>query len=138
MDITSIATVSEDEGTFVHFKDAAGDLLYDGEGESRTPVGAQVAGTYSDRYRKAQKQLKERNLRAARRNEAFDADTLDAATLALEAAAIIRWTFTANGEPFPITAVNWAALVAKQPQWQELVAAAMTDHARFFTSGSAS
>ena len=77
MDVTSIGTVSEDEGTFVHFKDAAGELLYDGEGETKTPVGARVAGSYSARYRKASKRQTERNLKAARRNEEFTADKLD-------------------------------------------------------------
>jgi hypothetical protein len=137
MDITTVETVSEDEGTFVHFKDAAGELLYDVAGETKTPVGARVAGTYSERYRKVQRKVKERNIRAARRNEEWDADTLDARTFELEAAAIIEWTFTANGQPFPITPDNWKALVAKQPQWQEQVDKAMNDHARFFSKKSA-
>jgi hypothetical protein len=141
MDITTVDTVSEDAGTFVHFKDVAGELLYDEEGEGeakkRTPVGAQVAGTYSERYRTAQKKLKEQNIRAARRGAEYDADRLDEGTLELEAAVIIRWTFTAGGAPFPITAANWKALVQKQPQWQDQVSAAMTDHARFFAKSSA-
>lgn len=136
MDITTVETVSEDEGTFVHFKDAAGELLYDVAGETKTPVGARVAGTYSERYRKVQRKVKERNIRAARRNEEWDADTLDARTFELEAAAIIEWTFTANGQPFPITADNWKAIVAKQPQWQGQVDQAMNDHARFLARKS--
>lgn len=136
MDISTLDTVSEDDGTLVHLKSVTGDLLYDGEGESRTPVTIRVAGTYSERYRKAQKRLKERNIRAARRNEDFDVDTLDAGSLELEVAAIIEWTFTSGGQPFPITATNWKALISRQPQWQEQVATAMTDHARFFTTSS--
>jgi hypothetical protein len=136
MDITTVTTVSEDAGTLVHLKDVAGELLYDGEGDAKTPVTIRVAGTYSERYRRAQKRLKDRNLRGARRGEEFGADTLDAGTIELEAACIVEWTFTAGGQPFPITANNWTALVAKQPQWQEQVSAAMTDHARFFASSS--
>lgn len=136
MDVTTIAAVSEDDGTFVHFKDPAGELLYDGDGETRTPVGARVAGSYSQRYRKAQKKLKERNIKAGRRGEDYTADALDAGTAELEAACIIEWTFTANGQPFPITRDNWLALAEKQPQWQEQVAAAMYDHARFFVKSS--
>lgn len=132
MDINTVSTVTEDEGTLVHLKDVAGELLYDGE----TPVTIRVAGTYSDRYRKAQRKLKERNIKAARRNEEYSADTLDEGTIALEVACIIEWSFTANEQPFPITAANWKALIEKQPQWQDQVSAAMTDHARFFVSTS--
>lgn len=136
MDVTTINTVSEDDGTFVHFKDAAGELLYDGEGEALTPVGALVAGTYSERHRKAQKKIKERNILASRRGQEYTAETLDAGTAELEAACIIEWTFTANGQPFPITPDNWRALIAKQPQWQDQLSAAMNDHARFFAKSS--
>lgn len=138
MDVTTISTVSEDEGTVVHLKDAAGELLFDGDGESKTPVTIRVAGTYSDRHKKAQKKIKDRNLRANRRGQDYTADTLEAGTTELEAACIIEWTFTANGQSFPITAANWKALVAKQPQWQEQVALAMNDHARFFDKSLAS
>lgn len=137
MDINTVGTVAEDEGTFVHFKDVAGDPLYDVEGDTKTPVGARVAGTYSKRYRTAQKKVKDKNLRLSRRGEDFDGDALDARMFDLQAACIIEWSFTANGQPFPITADNWSALVDKQPQWQEQVAAAMTDHARFFAASSA-
>lgn len=136
MDVTTITAVSEDEGTFVHFKDVAGEPLYDGDGEARTPVGARVAGSYSKRYRAAQRRIKERNIRAGRRGEEYTADTLDHGTAELEAACIIEWTFTANGQPFPITVENWKALLEKQPQWEEQVAAAMEDHARFFAAKS--
>lgn len=139
MDISTISTVSEDEGTFVHFKDVAGEPLYDGllpaegEADTRTPVGAWVAGTYSKRHRTAKRKFKEKGWKAARRGEdLLDIDRLEAADLEIEAACIIRWTFTAGGEPFPITADNWGALVKKQPQWQDQLTAAMTDHARFF------
>jgi len=134
MDITTVGTVAEDEGTLVHLKDVAGELLFDGEGEAQTPVTIRVAGTYSKRYRTAQKKLKERNIRAARRNEDFDADKLDDGTVELEVACIMEWSFTSGGQPFPITAGNWKALVAKQPQWQDQVSTAMTDHARFFSA----
>lgn len=136
MDVSTVTTVSEDEGTFVHFKDVTGNLLFDGEGEAKTPVGARVAGTYSERYRKALKKVKERNLRAARRNEEYDADTMDDRTFELEAACLIEWTFTTNGQPFPITPDNWKAIVAKQPQWQGQVDQAMNDHARFLARKS--
>lgn len=136
MDVTTVQPVSEDAGTPVHLKDAAGELLYDGDGDAKTPVIIRVAGSYSERYRKAQKKIKERNIRAGRRGEEYTADMLDNGTVELEAACIIEWTFTAAGAPFPITADNWAALAAKQPQWQEQVAAAMHDHARFFVKSS--
>jgi hypothetical protein len=137
MDISTLETVSEDEGTVIHLKDAAGELLFDGQEPERTPVTALVAGTYSQRYRKAQKKVRERNIRAARRNEDLDGDALEDRELELEAACIIAWTLTANGQPFPITMDNWKAVVAKQPQWREQVQQAMTDHARFFAKKSA-
>jgi hypothetical protein len=139
MDINSVGTVSEDAGTFVHFKDVEGNLLFDTDESmvgGTVPVGAVVAGTYSSVYRKAQRKVKEKNLRAARRNEDFGVDTLDDSTIDLETACILSWTFTSNGQPFPITADNWRAIAAKQPQWQEQVQAAMTDHARFFSKKS--
>lgn len=134
MDVTTVGTVSEDSGIVVPLKDAAGDLLYDGD--EKTPVIIRVAGTYSERYRQAQKKIKGKNIRALRRSEEFTVDTLDASDFELEAACILEWTFTANGQPFPITADNWKALAAKQPQWRDQVTAAMTDHARFFANKS--
>lgn len=134
MDISTIGTVSEDAGTVVHLKDIEGDLLFDVNGETKSPVTIRVAGTYSERYRKAQKKVADRNLQRARRGQDFDSDTLDEGTFALEAACIIEWSFTASGQPFPITAGNWAALVAKQPQWQGQIQRAMGDHASFSTA----
>jgi hypothetical protein len=136
MDITTVGTVSEDEGTFVHFRDAAGELLYDIDGDTKTPVGAHVAGTYSKVYRTAQKKVKERNIRAIRRNEDWDAESFEERELALEVACLLSWTFTANGQPFPITVDNYKAVIAKQPQWQEQIQKAMNDHARFFAKTS--
>lgn len=136
MDVTTIETVSEDTGTIVHFTDAAGEPLYDGEGDTKTPVTALVVGTYSERYRKALKKVTDQNIRANRMGERVDSERVDANTFRLEAASIIEWSFTANGQSFPITADNWKALVAKQPQWQDQVASAMTAHARFFVKKS--
>lgn len=136
MDITTVATVSEDEGTVVHLKDAAGELLYDVDGEKKTPVEMVVAGTYSSSYRKAQKKVRARNIKAVRRNEEWDEDTLEERELELEVACILKWPFTANGQPFPITVENYKAIIAKQPQWQGQVQAAMNDHARFLAKKS--
>ena len=132
MDISTVSTVAEDEGTLVHLKDVAGNPLYN----ETAPVTIRVAGTYSERYRKAQRKVKDRNVRMVRRGQDYDADALDESTFELEAACILEWSFTANGQPFPITADNWKALVAKQPQWQDQVSTAMTDHARFFSASS--
>lgn len=143
MDINTIGTVSEDAGTFVHFRDAAGELQFDGEApeegrpDTRTKVGATIAGTYSERYRKAQRKVKEQNIRAVRHNEDVNAELVEAREHALEVACIIDWTFTAADKPFPITIENWKALFAKQPQWREQVQSAMHDHARFFPKTSA-
>lgn len=136
MDITTVSTVSEDEGTVVHLKDAAGELLYDADGDTKVPVEVVVAGTYSAAYRKAQKKVRERNIRAVRRNEEWDADTLEDRELELEVACVLRWSFTALGQPFPITLENYKALIAKQPQWQEQIQKAMNDHARFLARKS--
>jgi hypothetical protein len=142
MDVSTVTTVSEDEGTFVHFKDAAGELLFDveGEGESavRKPVGVRVAGTYSSQYKKVTRKVRERNTKRRSRGMELDADVVDANGNEIVAACILDWTFTANGQPFPITGDNWGALIAKQPQWEEQVDAAMVDHARFFVKSSSS
>lgn len=136
MDINTIGTVTEDSGIVVHLKDVEGELLFDGDGEKRTPVTMLVAGTYSDRYRKAQKKFKDKNLRLARRNQDFDAEALDEGNLGLEVACILEWPFTANDKVLPISVENWKAVIQKQPQWQGQVQAAMNDHAAFFSKSS--
>lgn len=113
-------------------KDAAGNLLYEGEGDAKAPVKWRIAGTYSKRHRDAQKAAKEKNLRAARRNEDFEVDDLDAVQFSLETACIMEWHLTSGGVPFPITVENWKAVVDKQPQWQSQVQKSMVDHASFF------
>lgn len=132
MEIGAIGQVSEDEGVLVHMKDAAGNPLFEGEGDAKTPVNWRIAGTYSKRYRAAQRASKEKNLRAARRNEDFDVDDLDAVQIGLEVACIMEWHLTSGGVPFAITAENWKAVIDLQPQWQQQVQKASADHAAFF------
>ena len=130
MDITKLDTVSEDEGVVVHLKDVRGTPLMDGT----TPVTARVAGTYSARYRAAQKALRQNQTKLLRRGQQPDEDFLDDAQFALEAACIVEWTLTSGNFPFPVTTENWRAVAEKQPQWREQVQHAMTDHERFFVT----
>ena len=131
MDILSLSTVSEDDGTVVHLKDVSGNPLYDGPDDTK-PVVMRIAGTYSARYRKAQKAVRDAQTRAMRRGGSLDGEQIDAAQYELEAACILEWTFTIGTSAYPISPENWRAIAEKQPQWREQVQNAMGDHERFF------
>ena len=135
MDISTLGTVNEDDGIVLHLKDVQGELMYDGEGDSKTPVVIRHAGTYSKTYRKALADVIKKNSKAARRGVTLDAESAELAALTVEAACIFEWTFTSGSRPFPITPDNWRALIDKQPQFQDQLRESMSDHERF-SSGS--
>lgn len=130
MDIDTIPTVDEDTPVFVHFKDLEGKLLFDVDGDKKTPVGADVVGTYSSYFADAKKRMGESAKSKYRAGGELDPE---AGAFELEAALIRRWTFTSGGKALAINGPNWQALIVKQPQWREQVNLATSDHARFFT-----
>ncbi|HEY4133506.1 MAG TPA: hypothetical protein VGM50_23000 [Gemmatimonadaceae bacterium] len=136
MDIENLSTVSEDAGTLVHFKDVTKQPMFFGEGDDQKPLTATVAGTFSQRYRDALKRIRSKNLANAHGGNELEVDALDDNNLELEVACILAWDLSSGGKPFPITAANWKAVLAKQPQWQEQVQAAMNGHSRFFNASS--
>lgn len=139
--LTPVA-VAEDEGRPVHLKDAAGNPMYDGEGDTKTPIAPVVSGTYSTFYRAAQRKLKIKALAASGRSNNDLTDERMLATMvdegedhefALEAACIRSWPFTVDDDkPYPITGRNWKALVEIEPQWRGQLRVQMHDHASFF------
>lgn len=134
MDISKLSTVAEDDGVVVHLKDATDEPMFDGTGEDAKPVTLRVAGVYSSFYRAIARKETERGILRARRtgNKSVDVEELEESRIREQAACIREWSFQSGGKPFPITADNWKALLAMQPQWQQQVHEAMHDHAAFF------
>jgi hypothetical protein len=131
MDIDTLAEVSEDEGVIVHLRDRDGKLEYDGD----KPVTMKVAGQYSERYRKAQRAITERNLK--KRSSGIDVDYLEKVPLELEAACIVEWPFSASGKPLPVSPTNWSAIIGKRPWYRPQIREAIERYTDFFAENSA-
>lgn len=134
MDIKDLKPTKQDEGVLVHFKNADGDLEYEGEGENRKPVTAVVAGEFSERHKKISRKLTERSMK--RQDMKPSAEIIESRTHEIQAACIISWDFTADGKPFPINAKNWAAILSVKPEYEKQVSSAIYAYSSFFDKPS--
>lgn len=120
----------EDDGITITISGPDGDKLTQDDGV--TPVTITVAGSYSQRYRKAANANRDKLLK--QRTRTVGADDLDRQALDLLAACVIAWDgFTDDGKPYPLTRENAVALFDACPWIREQVESAVSDHARFFT-----
>lgn len=111
IDITQSKTVQdrEDEGTWVHVRDASGEKQYYKVGEEEKPVRIKVAGSYSKRYRRIADAQRERLLKT--RRTSLTADGLADNQRELAAGCSMEWEgFNANGQPFDCVPSNAALL----------------------------
>ena len=129
MDLKDLKTTNEDEGVILHLKDRNDAPEFDNE----NPLTMLVAGRYSTRYKAAQRKQSERSYR---RGAALKPEDMEQALLSIEAACIIEWPFTSEGQPFPITKDNWAAIIDVCPWYQAQVRNAIENYARIKASAA--
>jgi hypothetical protein len=123
----------EEQGTCIELTMPDGEpMVY---GEDNRPVTIRVAGTYSRRYKKAERGLA--NDALARKRKKMSDDEQDTRLMKLAAACVISWDGVFNaGEPLPCNEDTCVKVFAAAPWVYQQVLEAMQDHARFFTTSS--
>lgn len=131
-------SAAEDQGTVVPLKDVHGLPMFYGPEDALKPVTVTVAGTYSERFRKAERAFIEGMGRS--RDVSGLSASLDRRGEILAAGCVVAWDGifedATETTPIPATAEN-AATIFRSARWVfEQVWAAMNDHARFFPKPS--
>lgn len=139
MDIgnTTTVTAAEEEGQWVPLRSATGEAdTYTAADGTVKPAQALVAGTYSKVYRDRQAALRKRPFRRLDQlaiQERSEADALD-----LIATCVLAWEGVFSGAtPLACTKPN-VTLALGAPWFREQIETAMTDHAGFTKTPSAS
>jgi hypothetical protein len=133
-DLAAAAPVAalEEQGTTVELTGADGEPLTFGDDR---PVTMTIAGTYSARYRKAERAEADRMLK--RKKKQVTPEEAEERMMSLAAACVLAWDgFFSNGEPFACTPENVKAVLKAAPWIYSQVLEAMQDHARFFSTAS--
>jgi hypothetical protein len=133
-DLAAAAPVAalEDQGTTVELTGADGEPLTFGDGQ---PVTMTIAGTYSARYRKAERAEADRMLK--RKKKTVTPEEAEERMVSLAAACVIDWAgIYSSGEPLACTPDNVKAVLKAAPWIYGQVLEAMQDHARFFSTAS--
>lgn len=134
-DLTAAAPVVdlEEQGTLVELTMPDGEVMT--YGEPAAPVTMRVAGTYSKRYKKAERAAA--NAVLAKKKKKLTDDEQEQRLMQLAAACVIEWHgIFNNGEPLPCTEANAIAVFTAAPWIYQQVLEAMQDHARFFVPSS--
>jgi hypothetical protein len=126
----------ESEGIWINVHDIEGEeMFYQGEDGTEHPVRIRVAGSYSDRYRRAQEAQTTRALN--RRGAKVTGALLAHQRRELAATCTLDWEGFHDGESFTECTREKASEMYKMAPWiQEQVEMAMQDHAAFFSSNS--
>lgn len=129
----SVADV-EDQGQWIHLLDRDDEPGY--YGEDRKPVRMRVAGSYSNRFRRAEQKVRRKALRGRGKMSAED---LDQQALEIEAACVIEWEgIVSAGRPVPCEPENVVQVLRAMPWVRKQVQRAIDDHAAFFKTASGS
>lgn len=129
-DLSRASEVSEkqDEGAWMDVRDENGDL-YDG-------VRIKLAGSYSERYRRAQEQQTTRALK--RRTKTVTGELVDRQALAILGSVTLAWEGIKNaGNDIPCTPENAESLYKKAPWIRAQANEFVNDHENF-SEGSSS
>lgn len=133
VDIEAGRTVTdrEEQGRTFDVKDAAGQVLE----ENGAPVQITIAGTYSERYRKARRKVRQENIE--RRGANSDVETLEDQERRICAESVIGWTgFTANGKLFECTPENVLVVFKLNPWIYDQCVIEQNNHASFLKAPS--
>jgi hypothetical protein len=123
----------EGQGTLVELLGADGEPMQVGTGETATPVTVRVAGTYSRRYKAAERVAADAMIK--RKKKTLTPEEQEHRMMTLAAACVIEWHgIFAHGEPLPCTESNVLAVFTAAPWIYQQVLEAMQDHSRFFTA----
>ena len=123
----------EDEGVVVHITNANGEPLYFGD---KQPVTITVAGTYSKRYREAERAVTSRRFKG---NRTPDIDAIRKEALNLTAECVLAWDgFFDGGKVLECSKANVVKVLDGFPWVLQQVEVAMGDHAGFSRAVSAS
>lgn len=125
----------ENEGQWVEIHSPAGDRLEWASGGETRPVRVRVAGTYSERYRRAEERMRDRRMKKASRysGEQFERDQLR-----LVAACVLEWEgFFNGGKAIPCDEQNVVTVLQNAPWIQEQIQVGMQDHEGFSEASSA-
>jgi hypothetical protein len=128
-------TAKEDEGTWVELIGLDDEpMLF---GEDATPVAVLVAGTHSARYRQAERAVADGMIK--KKKAKLTSEEANDRMMSLAVACVIEWRgFFDRGTPIAFTPENVRKVFTAAPWIYAQVVAAMQDHARFFTTASAS
>ena len=126
------AVAREDEGIVVHITNSKGEPMHFGDGQ---PVTVTVAGTYSKRYRDAERERVDRRFKGRQPN----IETIRRDALEITADCVLAWSgFFDNGKPLDCIRSNVVKVLDGVPWVREQVEKAMEDHAGFSRASSAS
>lgn len=124
----------EDGGIVVHINDERGEPMY--FGDERQPVTVKVVGTYSKRYRDAERARVDKRFK---RPSGIDPDVIRKEALELTAECVLEWSgFFDGGKPLDCTRANVVRVLDAVPWVRHQVEVAMDDHAGFSRAVSAS
>ncbi len=147
LDIDGLDPNNQNTPIPVHLEDARHNPIFigeppkEGEEDTRVPLILMVVGEFSDAYRVIDEKVRNEQLAKNQKRgtiQPLTVQELDEREERYHVACITAWPFSKNGKALPITAVNWHAMLARQPQWRAQIAQAITGYADFFARQSAS
>ena len=122
----------EDEGIVVTINDERGETMHFGDGQ---PVTVRVVGTYSKKYRDAERLRVDRRFKRG----GVDPDVIRKEALELTAECVLEWSgFFDAGKPLDCTRANVVRVLDAVPWVRQQVEVAMEDHAGFSRAPSVS
>lgn len=132
-DLQTAAPIAEqeDQGLVVQIRDAFGNPLTFTDDAGEHPVTMTVAGTYSNRYRRAREAQTTRQLK--RRSTNLTGDLVNSQRIGVVADCVLAWSgFMSGGKPLACDKEHVFQVLKHAPWILEQVESAMEDHEAFF------
>lgn len=123
----------QDQGVAVHIKHPSRGPLYYQNGDGQMPVTFTVVGTYSETYRRNERERMDL-ITSGKRSTANMFDTTEQLS-----SAVIAWDGVFNaGVPVPLTREAVSKVLTSEPWIAEQLLSPTREHERFFSENSAS